>query len=251
MLGVIQVRMGSTRLPGKALKPVLSKPLLWLLYERVKAATSLERVVIATGDGIQNQPIVDFAEKYNIEYFAGSEQDLVSRFYQTAQKFGATAVVRVTGDCPLVDPDVVNKVVACYKESSGNCDYVTNALKPTYPDGLDLDIFPLKTLERMNREMHDSFWREWLTSYLRERPQEYRIANVEHDTDLSALRWTVDHEEDLDFVEAVFSRLYPKKKIFLMKDILELLEKEPLLAEINRKYTRDAAYYAAKKESKK
>ncbi len=251
MIGVIQVRMGSTRLPGKALKEIMGKPLLSYLYERVCAASSLDRVVIATAAGARNQPIVDFAKANHIGCVAGSEQDLVDRFCETAEKFVAKALVRVTGDCPFADPSVVDQVTGTYLKNSDRYDYVGNVVRPTYPDGLDVDVLPRSTLEKMDREVKDPFWREWLTGYLRERPNEYRIGGVENAEDLSALRWTVDYEEDLRFTEEIFSRLYPKKKIFLMKDILELLEKEPAIAEINKKYTRDAAYAAAKKEAGK
>ena len=247
MVGVIQVRMGSTRLPGKALKKILGKPLLWHLCRRVRAASLLDRVVIATAAGAENQPIVDFARDFGIDCFAGSEQDLVDRFYRTAQKFGATALVRVTGDCPLADPGVIDAMVRHFQANSSKYDYISNAIKPTFPDGLDLDIFSSATIERMHREVKDPFWREWFTSFLREHPADYRIANFENDTDLSALRWTVDYREDFDFTEAVFSRLYPRKKIFVMEDILELLKTEPSLGDMNRKYLRDAAYDAAKK----
>lgn len=249
--GVIQVRMGSTRLPGKALRPLLGRPLLERLYERMSASKLLERVVIATGEGPENIPIVEWARGLGIGCFAGSETDLVDRLFRTARLFSADVLVRVTGDCPLADPEVIDQVIRAYWDDKDRLDYVTNALKPTYPDGLDVDVFSSRTLERMRREVSDPFWREWFTSYLREHPSEYRAVNVERDDDLSALRWTVDYEEDFRFVEEVFSGLYPKKKIFLMKDILALLEENPALAEINRKYARDAAYSIARKEAGK
>jgi spore coat polysaccharide biosynthesis protein SpsF len=249
--GVIQVRMGSTRLPGKALKEVMGRPLLDLLHERVCAAASLEQVVIATGSGPENQPIVDFARSRGIGCYAGSEQDLVERFFQTAQKFGANVIVRVTGDCPLADPGAIDQATRFYLENRDRYDYVSNAIKPTFPDGLDIDVFPLATIERIRNGVQDPFWREWFTSYLRERPQEFRIANVEHTKDLSGLRWTVDYEEDFVFAERIFKSLYPNKKIFTMSDMLELLQAEPEIGRINQKYARDAAYYTAKSEAGK
>lgn len=251
ILGVIQVRMGSTRLPGKALKDICGKPLLGHLYERAQSASLLQKIVIATADTKANLPIIEFAKQNGIEYLAGSENDLVDRFYQTALRFNAGLLVRMTGDCPLIDPCVIDKIVAFFQDNIDRYDYVSNTIRPTYPDGLDIDILPFTTIERMWRGLKDPFWREWLTGYIIEHPQEFRTSNVEHEIDLSHLRWTVDYEEDLIFMKEVFSRLYPKKNIFLMKDILALLEKEPWIAEINRKYSRNSAYYEAKKEARK
>lgn len=251
IIGVIQVRMGSTRLKEKALKKILGKPLLWHIYQRVSAAASLDRVVIATVDGEKNQPIIEFAKKYGIDYYAGSEVDLVDRYLKTARKFEASALVRITGDCPLADPAIINEVVKVYADHPGTYSYICNTVPPSYPDGLDVDIFPRATLERLDREVQDLFWREWFTSYIRERPEEYKFANIKSAVDYSNLRWTVDYAEDLDFIKEVFGRLYPKKNIFLMQDILELLKSNPELAKINERYVRDAAYGTAKKEAGK
>lgn len=246
ILGVIQVRMGSTRLPLKALLPVMDKPLLWYLYERISSSRLIERIVIATSDAKENLPIVKFAEENNIDYFAGSEKDLLDRHYKTMEKFKAGIMVRVTGDCPLIDPEVVDKVIKRYIDNQADYDYVSNAVRPTYPDGLDVDVLPFSTIKKMRDEVKDQFWREWFNSYIVEHPEEFRIANVMHEKDLSALRWTIDYSEDYSFMKEIFSRLYPGKKIFLMEDILKLMEKEPWLYEINKKYARNEAYYKAK-----
>lgn len=251
VLGIIQVRMGSTRLPKKALKEVAGKPLLWHLAERVKVSSLIDRIAIATADTADNLPIVEFAKAHDIAYFAGDEQDLVSRFYNTAKAFNAKTLVRITGDCPLADPHVIDNIISFYLDNTTKYDYVSNTIKPTYPHGLDADVIPFSTIEDMHYKLKDNFWREWFTSYIIEHPNYYRLANIEHDRDLSYLRWTIDYEEDFLFMKEVFSRLYKRGKIFLMKDILELLDKEPWITDINKKYSCNTAYYEAKKEAGK
>lgn len=251
ILGVIQVRMGSTRLPLKALKEIAGKPLLWYLWERVSLAKRVNQVVIATADDAVNRPIVEFADRYGIGCFAGSEQDLIDRLYQTAKKFGAEAIVRVTGDCPLADPEVIDRMVEFYSRDKAAYDFITNTKPPTYPDGLDLEVIPARALEKAWNGIKDPFWREWFTSYISEHPSDFRIVNIANGEDLSHLRWTVDYEEDFEFVRNVFEKLYPIRKNFVMKDILELLTKEPSLALINEKYTRNEAYYKAREEQNK
>ncbi len=249
ILGIIQVRMGSTRLPEKALKEIDGKPLLWYLYKRASFSKLIEKVVIATADTSANLPIVKFAQDNNIGYYAGSEQDIADRIYRTAEKFGGEIIVRLTGDCPLADPEVIDNVIQTYLDNKDRYDYMSNTLRPTYPDGLDVEVIPFETIEKAWKEVKDPFWREWICSYITEHPEIYRTGNVESDTDISGLRWTVDYEEDFVFVREVFTRLYNKKNNFSMKDILSLIQKEPWLRDINKKYARNTAYYEAKKEA--
>ena len=249
ILGIIQVRFSSKRFPGKALREINGRPLLSYLNERAHFSRYTDKVVISTADNEANLPIIKFARENGIDYFAGSEQDLVDRLYRTALKFGADAIVRLTGDCPLVDPRVIDKILRFYLDNADRYDYVSNTLKPTYPDGLDVEVIPTATLKKMWSEVADPFWREWLNSYIMENPEQYRAANLENDTDLSELRWTVDYEEDFIFVTNVFNRLYGWKKDFSMEDILALLRKEPQLCGINSMHARNEAYHKARKEA--
>lgn len=253
ILGIILVRFGSKRLTGKAMKEINNKPLLWYLYERMTFSKLIDKVIIATADNEQNLPIINFAEQNGIEYFAGDENDLTNRIYNTAKKFSGNVIVKVGGDCPLVDPGEIDRLVNFYLENSDKYDYVTNTLKPSYPHGLDLEVFPFSTIEKAWNEIKDPFWREWLTIYVREHSESYKMANVEHEKNLSHLRWTVDYEEDFAFVRHVFEKLYPHKKDFLMDDVLGLLEREPWLTEVNNKYkdTRIKTYLKEKKEAGK
>jgi len=249
ILGIIQARMGSLRLPGKVLKEIDGKPLLWYLYERVTLSKHIDKVVIATAKGAANLPIVEFANKYNIDCFPGSEQDLVDRLYKTAKKFSAEIIIRITGDCPLIDYRVVDKGIKFYLDNRDRYDYVANTIKPTYPDGQDYDVMPVRTIEKMWNEVKDPFWREWFNSYIVEHPAVFRLANVTNDKDLSSLRWTVDYDKDFIFVEHIFNEFYSKRKDFSMNDILRFLEKNPKLSEINSQYIRNIAYDEAKKEA--
>jgi len=239
--------MGSTRLPGKVLREILGKPMLWYLIERLKRASLVDKVVIATSINPKDDVIEKFTIANKIEYYRGSENDLADRLFQTAVKFNADAIVRVTGDCPLVDPVVVDKVVKCYLNMEGHADYVSNALRRTYPHGLDTEVISYKALEKVWQEVQDPFWRGWWTMYIVEHPSLFRLKNVENETDLSGLRWTVDYEEDFIFVSEVFRELYAPNRIFHMEDVIELLKRKPHLAEINSKYVGLDTYKRAKK----
>lgn len=236
ILGIIQARLGSSRLPGKALKEIMGKPLLWYQCERMRASEPIQKVVIASVDDEFNRPIAEFAKANGIDFFLGSENDLIDRIYRTAKTFKGDVLVRVGADCPLADPEVIDKAIRLYWENPQTYDYVTNGVKRTYPDGLDVSVVPFRTVERLWRELEDPYWREWFSSYIFKHPQEYRVGIIENDKDLSHLRWTVDYQEDFEFVREVFERLYPHKRIFLKDDILELLKQEPWMNEINAKH---------------
>jgi len=248
ILGAVQVRLGSTRLPKKALLEILGRPMLHYIVERAEHSKLIDKVVISTST--RDKEIIEFAKENGIEYYAGSEQDLIDRLYQTARKFEADALVRITGDCPLADPGVMDRVIQCYLDNEGEVDYVSNVHPPTYPDGLDTDVYPTETLKTMWDEIKDDFQREWVYNYLIENKDRFRILNVSNEKDLSGMRWTVDYKEDLEFVSEIFRNLYKEGEAFTMEDIVDLLKKNPKLIEINEEYVRDAAYYAALDERK-
>jgi len=236
IVAVIQVRMGSTRLPGKVLADVLGQPMLSHIIDRLRFAKRVDQVVLATSAADTDAPIRAFADKHAIPCFAGSELDVVDRLYGAARQFGADAIVRITGDCPLADPKMVDEVVGTYFSDAKALDYVSNVLPRSYPDGLDTEVYPTKTLGRLCEEIADFPARESFPIYLWNNKQKFRIANVASPIDLSALRWTVDYEEDLTFVREVFRRLYRKGEFFSMPDVLGLMKANPELAAINAKY---------------
>ena len=223
VVAIVQARMGAKRLPGKVLKDILGKPLLWHLINRLKHAKLIDEIVIATSVNRKDKVIVRFAEDNNIGCYAGSELDLVDRLYQVANQCHADAIVRITGDCPLVDPVLVDKIINIYLDSEGKLDFVSNANPRTYPDGLDVVVFSFKALSKVWNEVKDSYMREMVILNFLEHPETYRLGKVVYVEDLSYLRWTVDFQYDLDFVRRVYQKLYQEDKIFLMEDILALL----------------------------
>jgi spore coat polysaccharide biosynthesis protein SpsF len=244
--------MGSSRLPGKVLKQVCGRTLLELQYERIKAASTVDRVIIATTDGAPDEAIVELCDRENIECYRGSENDVLDRYYQAARQAGSSpddAIIRVTGDCPLLDPEVLDQVVNFFWENG--VDYASNINPPTFPDGLDVEIFKYEALERAWREASLTSEREHVTPYLRNHPEIFSQANYSNAIDLSQLRLTVDEPEDLEIIRFIYDSLYHKKRIFLMDDILELIDENPNLLDINRGAMRNEGYEKSLREDKR
>jgi glutamate-1-semialdehyde aminotransferase/spore coat polysaccharide biosynthesis protein SpsF (cytidylyltransferase family) len=238
---ILQARMGSSRLPGKTLVDVAGRPLLGHLVDRARRIPGLERVIIATTDRPADRAILDFAAAEGLAAYAGSEDDVLDRFYQAAARFGVSVVVRVTPDCPLLDPAVAGLVLARYLEARGGLDYAGNTQPPTFPDGQDTEVFSAEALARAWREAGLRSEREHVTPYIWKHPDRFRLANVRHAEDLSVLRWTVDEAADLEFVRAVYARLGADRE-FGMDEILALLRREPALSAINGSLTRNEGY---------
>ena len=236
IVAIIQARIVSTRLPGKVLLDVEGKPMLWHVIERLRRARQLDEIILAIPDTKENDVLEEFAKENNLKYFRGPEEDVLSRYYLAAKSFGADTIVRITSDCPLVAPEVVDRVVReCLKSGA---DYTSNILKRTYPKGLDVEVFTFEALEKSFQEAKAGAEKEHVTLYIREHPEKFRRTNVENDRDLSRFRWTVDEKEDLEFVQEVYKKLFQEGKIFSMKEIIDLLRKEPKLVEINKNIKR-------------
>ncbi|MCI0577817.1 MAG: glycosyltransferase family protein [Chloroflexi bacterium] len=237
---IIQARMGSTRLPGKVMMEIAGQPMLWQVANRARQATLTDQVVIATSNQKGDDPVAAFCEQAEIPCFRGSETDVLDRYYQAAQWIGADVVVRLTADCPLLDPTVVDQVAAAYLE--GGCDYASNTIERTYPDGLDTEVFSFATLARAWREAELLSEREHVTPYIWKNSHLFRLLQVRQATDLSSWRWTVDEPEDLAFVRRVYERLYRPGKTFLIADVVALLVSQPELAQINQGFLRNEGY---------
>jgi spore coat polysaccharide biosynthesis protein SpsF len=238
---IVQARVGSTRLPGKVLREICGVPMLLRVVERARAIPGTDRVVVATTTEPADAQLVKLARDARVEAYAGSETDVLDRYYQAARHFGADAVVRVTADCPLLDPSVSASVLARFLD--GGVDYVTNSHPPTFPDGLDTEVIGFSALERAWHEATRPSDREHVTPYLWRQPSVFRNACVSNPTNLSGLRWTVDDELDLKFVRDVYSRLLPAYGgTFGMSTVQELLEREPNLAVVNRGTLRNEGY---------
>lgn len=216
-VAIIQARLGSTRLPGKALADVAGKPMLERVVERAKNCPGVTQVVIATTTEKRDDPLVELAGKLGLPVYRGSETDVLDRFYQAAKQVNAREILRVTPDCPLLDPQVAGEVIELYR--SGRYDYVSNTLGRRYPDGLDTELFSFEALERAWKEGKLASEREHVTAYMIKHPDRFRLGLVEAPADYSEMKWSVDTEEDLVFVRSVYAKL-GGKGIFSMKDVI-------------------------------
>ena len=236
---VIQARMGSTRLPGKVLLPLADKPLILRMYERVKLSKHAGEIVIAiTNDQSDNQ-LFSLCQQNGIDVFRGHTLDLLDRHYKAAKKFNADVVLKIPSDCPLIDPEIIDKVILYYINNREKFDFVSNLHPPTYPDGNDVEVMSFKTLENAWINAKKDFEREHTTPYIWENPDKFRIGNVEWETrkDYSMThRFTIDYKEDYEFIRRVYEELYPTNKRFGLNDILNLLEEKPEIKKINEVY---------------
>jgi spore coat polysaccharide biosynthesis protein SpsF (cytidylyltransferase family) len=243
VLAVIQARLGSTRLPGKTLAEIAGRPMLAHVVERARAIPGVGGVVLATTDRPEDERLVEFARQAGLPWIRGSEADVLDRFHLGLERYPAEVVVRVTPDCPLLDPEVSGLVLAEYVRRAGEVDYVSNVHPPTYPDGLDTEVISREALEAAWREADLPSDREHVTSYVWHRPGRFRLANVAHARDLSALRWTVDTAADLEFVRAVYAALSPDgRRRFGMDEVLDLLAARPQLGGLNAGIRRNEGY---------
>lgn len=240
VVAIIQARMGSSRLPGKSLAEIENRPMLWHVIRRVKRATLVDRVVVATSTASADDVIEKMCRENDVPCHRGSENDVLDRYYHAARAEKAAQVVRITADCPLIDPELIDRVVRRFQR--GDLDYASNAMVRSYPDGLDTEIFSFSALERAWHEAGKSSEREHVTPYLRS--EKFRTANVENDSTslYQHCRWTVDEAEDLEFIRAVY-KAFREKENFGMKDVFELIEKTPGLEKMNSEIVSNRGYY--------
>jgi len=247
-VAIIQARMGSTRLPGKVMKMVLGKPMLWHIVQRLKLAPGLNAVVVATSDQPADEPICSFCLDSGIPCFVGSENDVLDRFYRAAVHFKADPVIRITADCPFVDPSVVGKLLCLYEE--GEFDHLGVATGAgalfldggRFPDGLDAECFSFASLERAWQEAVQPSDREHVTPYIWRNKELFRSGHLKSDRDYSHLRWTVDNEADFKLVSRVYEALYSEDSVFLLEDILAFVADHPELSDLNRDFIGKEGY---------
>lgn len=234
---IVQARMGSTRLGGKVMMEVLGKPLLQHMIERLHHSQYLEDIIIATTIDKKDDNIMALCEKIGVKTFRGSEEDVLDRYYNATKQYNVDIIVRMTSDCPLIDPKVVDRVIKYYFDNKDEFDFVSNMHPPTFPDGLDVEVIPFKTLKKAWQEAKKSYEREHVSPYIWDNPKMFKIGNVAYTDELHLKeRWTLDYEEDYFFIKRVFEELYSKRNIFYMEDILELLNRKPEIRKINQKY---------------
>ncbi len=239
VVAIIQARMSSTRLPGKVLMDIEGKPMLWHVVNRLKKSQLIDKIVIATTVSKRDLLVLRFAEENGIDCFAGSEEDVLDRYYQAAREFKADPIVRITGDCPLIDPLIVDQVVEEFLKLK---DYDLVGTNDTFPDGLDTVVYSFWALEKAWREAKLPSEREHVGPYITKHPELFKTKSLSYRINLSHLRWTVDEEEDLTLVREIFKRLFHEGEMFYTEDILSLLEQEPHLLEINSRIIRNEGY---------
>jgi spore coat polysaccharide biosynthesis protein SpsF len=236
---VIQARMGSSRLPGKVLLPLAGKPLLLQMYERVAYSEYAGIVVIAITENESDNQLDTLCKQNNINVFRGHSLDLLDRHYKAAKKFNAEVVIKIPSDCPLIDPEIIDKVILYYINNSDKFDYASNLHPPTYPDGNDIEVMSFSVLENAWINAKKDFEREHTTPYIWENPDKFRIGNVVWDAGFDysmTYRFTVDYKEDYEFTKRVYDDLYSINPKFNLNDILRLLAEKPEIKKINEIY---------------
>jgi spore coat polysaccharide biosynthesis protein SpsF len=231
VVAIIQARMGSTRLPGKVLADIHGRPMLRWLLDRIQSINEITEVVVATTEGIIDDELVHWLESEQVAYFRGSENDVLARFFCCAADRMADIIVRVTADDPLKDPSVVRQAISMV---SGNpaVDYCSNSLNPTYPEGLDIEVFRYSALQRAHQEARLPSEREHVTPYIWKNPEKFQLRSFEFSRNLSHWRWTVDKPEDLIFMRSIFGK-FRDKPLVPFTEIVEYIDKYPHISEIN------------------
>ncbi|MBT4669089.1 MAG: aminotransferase class III-fold pyridoxal phosphate-dependent enzyme, partial [Candidatus Ruthia sp.] len=230
VVALVQARMGSTRLPGKVLRAIVGKPMIELLLARLSQSSELDEIVVAASEEVKNDKLQSVVESLNYKCTRGSEKNVLNRFYESAKSVGADVIVRITGDCPLVDPTLVDECIRSYKDS--DVDYFSNIDPATYPDGLDIEVMSFESIERANNETDSEFDREHVTPYIRN-SDSFSKSSIQYVKDLSTQRWSVDEPEDLIVVTNVFEHFSPNL-YFDWKQVLELRRSQPKLFQANR-----------------
>lgn len=247
VVAIVQARTGSTRLPGKVLKDIGGETMLSRVVGRLRRARLINEVLIATTDLAVDDAIVTECRKCSAPVSRGDERDVLDRYFRAAQLAKAEVVVRITSDCPLIDPEITDKTIAAFIEARR--DYASNVMQRTYPRGLDTEVMTVAALERAWRQARKPYEREHVTPYIYEHPEEFKLLSVTGDEDQSSHRWTVDTPEDLEFVRAVYGRL-GTEAAFGWRDVIELLQREPQLADLNS-FVQQKPVHAAQEPAKR
>lgn len=252
---IVQARMGSTRLPGKVLKNIVGRPVLWHVINRLKESDLTDQIVVATTTKAEDIAIVNLVKSVGVECYTGSEADVLDRYFQAAKLYNATTIVRVTSDCPLIDPEMVDNVILFFKKN--NFDYVSNTwtsakndCNETCPAGLDTEVFSFGALEKAWEDAKLQSEREHVTPYIWKHSDLFRIGHFRCSNDLSFMRLTLDYEEDLIFITEVYNRLSKKGLTFRSDEILALVEASPDLVNLNKGRARNEGYLKSLEKDK-
>jgi len=237
---IVQARTGSTRLTNKVFKNLCGKPLIWHIINRLKYSRKIDKIILATTQNVNDNILEKWALENEVHCFRGNEDDVLDRYFQAAKYFSVDTIVRITADDPFKDSQIIDEVINLYEEN--NLDFAYNNSPPTFPEGLDTEVFSFNALEKASHNSIDLFEREHVTQYFYRNPLTFNQACLKNPTDLSYLRWTIDTQLDWDMAEIVYNKLYQSIENFSMSNILELINKEPYIAEINSAVKRSAMY---------
>ena len=250
-LAILQARMTSTRLPNKVLREVNDIPLLKYECERILRSKKIDKLILATSLDKSDDSIENFAKRNNLDIFRGSLEDVLSRYYKCAKAFKEDEnirnlnIIRITGDCPIIDPQIIDEVIEYFNKN--NCDYVSNTLIPTYPDGMDIEIFTFKTLEIAYREAIFKSDREHVTLFIKTN-NKFKKLNYASKYDFSHLRMTVDEENDFELIKIILENLYENNPNFSYLDVISFMSKNPTSFFINSNIIRDQGLLKSLKE---
>ena len=231
--------MSSTRLSGKVLEPVEGMPMIGRQIERLLRAKKIDELVVATSSDASDDELTEYVESLGVRVFRGSRDDVLDRFINVIESCNPGLVVRLTADCPLTSPAVIDQIISKFQDS--NLDYLSNTLTPTYPDGLDVEVVLPQVLEWVAENSSDPHEREHVTLGVYRRPEQFKVSNYSDSSDHSDLRWTVDTPDDLDFVRQVYRHLYVENPAFEYQDVLRLLDNHPELNRTSADAVRNAA----------
>jgi spore coat polysaccharide biosynthesis protein SpsF len=229
-VAIIQARMGSTRLPGKVLKDLGGQTVLARVIARLRRARLIDELLVATTHSPADDALVTECGNCSVALYRGDENDVLDRYYQAAKMARADVVVRITSDCPLIDPEITGKTIAAFMKVLP--DYASNALVRTYPRGLDTEVMSIEALSRAWQQARNPHEREHVTPYIYQHPEKFKILSVTGDADYSRQRWTLDTAEDLELIRSIYAR-FPGDAVFSWRDVLQLVEREPELLKIN------------------
>lgn len=236
IVAIIQARMGSSRLPGKVMLDLCGKTVLQHVIERVRTCALIDSTVVATTEHARDDIIVSLSRQLGAGVFRGSEDDVLGRYFLAACQARADIVVRVTSDCPLIDPDLLTAMIGRFvKERNGGVliDYMSNGMKRTFPRGLDAEVFTFDALKTMALKASKKYEREHVTPYLYQHPHQFQLRDYLNDVDLSSHRWTLDTEEDWQLISRIYANLYRPEETFTTAQVLELLTEKPELSLLN------------------
>jgi len=242
---IVQARTSSTRLPGKVLLPILEKPVLLHQLDRINASKLKSEVVVATSCNIEDDKIAELCEANGFKVYRGDLLDLLDRHYKAAVQYEADIVVKIPSDCPLIDPDIIDKVLLRFINNFDKYDFVSNLHPATYPDGNDVEVMSLPVLRKAWLEAEKKYELEHTTPYIWDNPQKFRVGNVLWETGLDyskSHRFTLDYIEDYNFIKRIYEELYPKNPLFSLYNILQLLEKKPTIMKLNEKHSGEFWY---------